>query len=263
MRPLEAILVTINLVFLLWWMSGRVGPSPLRHLAIITMLVMAAQFVIEGRRWQIYPAYAVTLWLLLALAGQFWTRPGVWASLAGVGMLLASVGLCLVLPVFQFPKPTGPYAVGTAIRHLVDTNREETHAAGRGALRELMVQIWYPAAYQGSPRRYRSREEVSFLKEHASLIMTNASVGVAVAQSRGDIPRSSSVRRGLAARMKTPSRPRILQVMATWWQELTTRMGRRPRGSLTDESYIRCSDRGWTIPLTRPTRRACRSPRAS
>jgi pimeloyl-ACP methyl ester carboxylesterase len=34
------------------------------------------------------------------------------------------------------PAPTGPYAVGTTVRHLIDEARDS---------RELMIQIWYPA----------------------------------------------------------------------------------------------------------------------
>ncbi len=42
-------------------------------------------------------------------------------------------------------EPTGPYAIGTCVYHLVDKNRPEPHAKGTGAHRELMVQVWYPA----------------------------------------------------------------------------------------------------------------------
>ncbi|MEU7134791.1 esterase [Streptomyces sp. NPDC046261] len=43
------------------------------------------------------------------------------------------------------PAPTGPYAVGTTTRHLVDASREDPWHPGRGH-REVGVSFWYPAA---------------------------------------------------------------------------------------------------------------------
>ncbi len=48
------------------------------------------------------------------------------------------------------PKPTGPYSVGTTLRHWIDEARRETYlvrdpADKRSDQRELMVQLWYPA----------------------------------------------------------------------------------------------------------------------
>ncbi len=48
------------------------------------------------------------------------------------------------------PEPTGPYLVGTTIRHWIDEARAERYrpsdtALQRSGKRELMVQLWYPA----------------------------------------------------------------------------------------------------------------------
>src|SRR6266542_2352826 len=48
-------------------------------------------------------------------------------------------------PVFTFPPPTGPYAIGTVTYHWVDEDRPEIFAADADARRELLVQVWYPA----------------------------------------------------------------------------------------------------------------------
>ncbi|MGW2367983.1 alpha/beta hydrolase family protein [Streptomyces sp. NPDC001667] len=42
----------------------------------------------------------------------------------------------------QLPAPTGPYAVGTTTRHLVDTGRKDPW---KGGDREVMVSLFYPA----------------------------------------------------------------------------------------------------------------------
>ena len=58
----------------------------------------------------------------------------------------------IILPVFQFPIPAGPYAIGTLTYHWVDSNRAEIFSTDANARRELMVQIWYPSkAVEPSP----------------------------------------------------------------------------------------------------------------
>lgn len=51
-------------------------------------------------------------------------------------------------PQTRLPRPTGPYAVGTTTRHLVDTRRKDPWHPERGH-REVMIGIWYPAARPG------------------------------------------------------------------------------------------------------------------
>jgi len=45
--------------------------------------------------------------------------------------------------IFEFPKLTGPYGVGTTARHIIDEHRKEPH--NPSAQRELMIHLWYPA----------------------------------------------------------------------------------------------------------------------
>jgi dienelactone hydrolase len=45
----------------------------------------------------------------------------------------------------MLPETTGPYKVGRASYHLVDSSRKEIFADGPGAVREIMVAIHYPA----------------------------------------------------------------------------------------------------------------------
>jgi predicted dienelactone hydrolase len=67
------------------------------------------------------------------------------------GILLGVVGLALLiarrvaLPVFNFPTPGGPYAIGTLTYHWVDAARDEIFTHAPGDVRELIVQVWYPA----------------------------------------------------------------------------------------------------------------------
>jgi hypothetical protein len=51
----------------------------------------------------------------------------------------------IMCPVFRFPQPTGPDAIGTLTYHWVDADRPEVFTADPDDRRELMVQLWYPA----------------------------------------------------------------------------------------------------------------------
>ena len=59
--------------------------------------------------------------------------------------LVILVALPIVQPVFHFPKPAGPYAIGTLTYHLTDSNRAEIFSDDASRRRELIAQIWYPA----------------------------------------------------------------------------------------------------------------------
>ena len=44
----------------------------------------------------------------------------------------------------RLPIPTGIYAVGSRLMHLVDPNRPDTLSQDPGQYREIIAQIWYP-----------------------------------------------------------------------------------------------------------------------
>jgi hypothetical protein len=44
--------------------------------------------------------------------------------------------------VFRFPRPSGPYAIGTVSYHWVDGARPEVFTADPNDHRDLMVQVW-------------------------------------------------------------------------------------------------------------------------
>ena len=63
----------------------------------------------------------------------------------GMLILLAlSVALPSVLPVFELPEPSGPYAVGTSDL-LLELDREEVITADTSDTRSLMIKVWYPS----------------------------------------------------------------------------------------------------------------------
>ncbi|MFI9786410.1 alpha/beta hydrolase family protein [Kitasatospora sp. NPDC051984] len=65
----------------------------------------------------------------------------------------------------SLPRPTGPYAVGRDLLHLVDRNRQDPWVPSAG-LRQLMVSMYYPArAGSGTPAPYMTTEEARLLLE--------------------------------------------------------------------------------------------------
>jgi len=185
MRILELLIVVGLLGYIVHLLSPH--RSDCLWFSIIPLLcfaVVAFQLAIEGYRWQMLPVYAV-----LCASIVFEAVPGlivdVQAQYVAGLFALCCVGLGITLstvfPVFQLPPPTGPYAVGSQIRHLVDRNRRET--ADPDSLRELMVQVWYPAKTPASGKLapYRDSATTTIKDARFSLVTTHSVVGAPLA----------------------------------------------------------------------------------
>ena len=127
------------------------------YLLTVPVIVAAVQILAEGFRWQVVLAYALALglpgfWLARrAIVGRLNVRGWIarTVKVAGVAgcaiVLVVSVALPVVVPVFRFPAPTGRYGIGTVTYHWVDQSRPELITADPADRRELMAQVWYPA----------------------------------------------------------------------------------------------------------------------
>ncbi len=163
MRPIETLLVlAVLLIFFVLAVPRLRAVHWTGYAALIALLIAGAQILVEGPRWQMIPAYLLTIilfsiWLLgLVIPGAIPVNrlASLLGAAVGVLVLVISIALPILLPVFQFPKPTGPYAIGTLTYHWTDTSRHEIFSADPNAHRELMVQIWYPA--KGTPSSPRA-----------------------------------------------------------------------------------------------------------
>jgi predicted dienelactone hydrolase len=188
MRVLEIALLLSIIPVLGWHLLTRNPPSWLRITPALSLLLLIVHVMLEGQRWQMWPAYIVTIWLFLACSWHRLPSPGTWTATFGLGFVFCAAAAGTLLPVFEFPAPTGPFPVGTVILHLVDKNREETQGTRPGAHRELMVQIWYPAQYSGPARSLRSPSETSFRQTRLALVKTHASSGVPLAEAAPHYP---------------------------------------------------------------------------
>lgn len=150
MRTFEMALILIDLLALA--LARRKLPALARlGMAAAGLGVLAAHGVWEGPRWQMAPAYLLTVLLagttLVGPRGRARTPKVLRAVAAGLALLGlgASAYLAYALPVFRLPAPTGSYAVGVEYLHLVDAARSDPFLAGAGQPRELMVKVYYPA----------------------------------------------------------------------------------------------------------------------
>lgn len=190
MRPLEICLVALAV-------SGAYCIATERRQRILNLLVLTAGLVVlvhvffEGVRWQLVPVYAA-----LGVCGL-----GAWAKLregstarfalaSGPLVLVASsMSLCAVLPMFQLPRPTGTYSVGTSTVYMKDPSRTEDETEGSSSPRELMVQLWYPSREShSSVARYRELREANFISSYQSLIETNSRLNAPIAATGKPYP---------------------------------------------------------------------------
>jgi predicted dienelactone hydrolase len=211
MRPIEILLSVANaLTFFALAIPRLHAVRWTGYVAPIALLLAIAQALIEGPRWQMAPAYALTglfflLWLLGAMAPAVGLAPNRLSIGLAVGLgilvLAVSIALPIILPVFRFPPPSGPYQIGTVTYHWVDATRREVFSADPHARRELMAQIWYPAkGYPSSPRApYLQHPEVlasaarvlhapEFTFGHLKYVTTHAIASAPVADDEPSYP---------------------------------------------------------------------------
>jgi predicted dienelactone hydrolase len=214
MRPLEILLLLADLlafyILLVARMRARLWIVP-----ALALTIAAAQALAEGPRWQMAPAYAMTalcslVWLLRKHVpagrpnGPMRRHPMIAAvaiGLSALGLAIA-VALPMMVPVFNFAHPTGPYGIGTLAYHWVDPSRSEVFAADPKQRRQLMVQIWYPAkANPSAPRAAylpqadaitaafaRIHGKPAFLFGHFKYVTTNAMPNVPAAGDQARYP---------------------------------------------------------------------------
>jgi pimeloyl-ACP methyl ester carboxylesterase len=159
MRLVEALLIFANLLTFLVMAIPRFRAIPwVGYIVFVALFIAVIQILVEGPRWQVVPAYVLTaffslVWLLQnvvsvsGIVGQILTNRFVvgFVIILGVIGIVISVVIPNVLPVFHFPRPGGPYSIGTITYHWTDVSRHEVFSPDKNAYRELMAQVWYPA----------------------------------------------------------------------------------------------------------------------
>ncbi|WP_089607371.1 alpha/beta hydrolase family protein [Bacillus cereus] len=205
----EVVLIVVNFSLLSWiLLIGRETKKWSKLATLIAVVMVTVQLLAEGFRWQMIPAYVSPVILILCylLTGQ---KKGFRSS--GIFMvktsllciyLFVAVALPLLMPVFSFEEPTGPHRIGTKLYHWVDHQRNEPYSKNPNNWRELMVQIWYPAAEKskGDPEPYiRNINELSkglektlsipaFAFSHMELVKSHSFMDLQLSDSENHYP---------------------------------------------------------------------------
>ena len=158
-------------------------------LLCITAVVIACHVWFEGYRWQMAPAYFLAFGLVLYdCMHRLWGFQAPY--LAGVAALLfdlAAIGLSILLPVFKLPALTGPYKVGTQVRHITDESRRDPFSDRAEGVRELVIQIWYPVdplVRNLAMSPYRDRRITTLKSAHFALVKTHSMLGARLSEGR-------------------------------------------------------------------------------
>ena len=215
MRPVEALLLLSLLVSLLGYLVPKSRrPGWLSFMPALSVLIVVIHLAVEGYRWQMLPAYALTA--ILAV-GSIWSRrraanlqPNVPSCLRrgivlvgialGLLVLTLAAALPLALPVFRLPEPSGPYAIGTQYYYWIDKDWPDESTKNQGDFRAVSVQVWYPAEFSGDeqPISYMRQDAAralthlqglpGFLLDHFALVRTHAYLAAKVARTGSPFP---------------------------------------------------------------------------
>lgn len=157
LRILEISMICIDVIIILWllWFQPRHKKNVifLRIGIVLLFSILLSHLLIEGYRLTMVPLYVVSgivivlIGLKLIKNNKVTTIHRLWRYTGYISMLLlVAIGsfLSMLFPVFQLPKPTGNFDIGTQTLHFIDSSRSETFTDDTEDHRELMVQLWYP-----------------------------------------------------------------------------------------------------------------------
>ena len=195
MQIIESILFLLVIILLLGLVKVNLIKKPiLIILGVVSSIVMILQLIFGNIIWQFYPLYLafVLAILILTLAIFFPNYKTLLKITKRVTLVIAfililfSLGLNLVFPLYDIPTPSGQYLVGTQSFILEDESREENY--GPEDSRRFKIQFWYPTdeveGYELVPwledGKMVSRGLATdtglpyFVLDHTALIMSNS-----------------------------------------------------------------------------------------
>jgi dienelactone hydrolase len=153
MRPLEILIPSLLVIYLIWPLIGS-RPTAIAALPALALALILIHLLTEGARWQMFPIYALAVIIFLAgLPALIHAGPVTPAGVRGWPLVRLVLGLLLLavctlipvlLPVPTLLAPTGPYAIGTCTFVLTDPVRKEIYS-GKDEARKFMLELWYPA----------------------------------------------------------------------------------------------------------------------
>ncbi|MBU1143973.1 MAG: dienelactone hydrolase family protein [Firmicutes bacterium] len=125
-----------------------------KHVFILlsyAVLFFLAHLIFSEIRWQLflfYPLY-VSLGVIVYLkkVRNIDVKNIIRKSVTVLLILFSVVfiGILLVFPMYEIPKPSGDYLIGTESFIIEDENRDELYTEDLNDIRRIKIQLWYPA----------------------------------------------------------------------------------------------------------------------
>lgn len=191
MRLVDVILILVVVAAAVMQMT-RLSERWAIALTSLSVLLCIWHVIQDGIYWQLLPVMGALVLLVIWQLTRRRSRPSpnpasnVRVALAAVTLSALSFGMLLLVPMFALPKPTGPYRVGTRILYLKDSSRIEDRGGHPGMPRELIVQVWYPAATSNNHlAAYQRRLETSVATSYRSVLWTDSKADAPIATNGG------------------------------------------------------------------------------
>ena len=176
LRPLEWLIVVASLLGIVGLLQPQLPSRVFWFGVAAALLLLLLHLWVEGMHWQMAPAY-LALPLTMLIGATAFTFPVLRSSLAFVAaaMVAASLVFCWALPMFKLPSPTGRYPVGTRTFHFTDRKRQEMHQGAKLGHREVVAQLWYPAATGKHAKAvYRKKKETTLRSSYQAVLKTHS-----------------------------------------------------------------------------------------
>ncbi|MFL6604093.1 MAG: hypothetical protein ACJ8R9_22575 [Steroidobacteraceae bacterium] len=118
---------------------------------LLLAAVLIVQVLIEGWRWQMFPAYAAALVVIAtpSLLGSS-AQTLFWSTSASVALLALAVASCLLLPFVALESAHGPFAIGVTT---LPVSVSRPPDVGPELKATPLVRLWYPAEAPGRRER--------------------------------------------------------------------------------------------------------------
>ena len=184
---------------LLWSVYSLVLHGKIKKNNRITLLSgLAIHYFLNGARWQLYPAYFLSITILLINKNLDKSFKYLIGTIASFSLIIPNI-----IPIISFPDPGGTYATGSLIHHWVDESRDEWFTPeNNDDKRQFMLQIWYPGISQDETDKLPFLDHLetraktiaaagsfpSFLAMHLDLIKTNSVHNLPPEPSAGLMP---------------------------------------------------------------------------
>ncbi|WP_397445795.1 alpha/beta hydrolase family protein [Polaribacter sp. R77954] len=155
MRIFEIILLLLSVASIFYFSIRK--NTAYKKIELVTILsLLLIHFIFEGYRWQMIPIYLLLFIISFCVFKEYSILKGNWflkiiKIIFLVIFLVIGFTLPTAIPVFELPKTTGNYKIGSQYIHL-KTDREETITENSDDKRELMIKVWYPATIKNEKK---------------------------------------------------------------------------------------------------------------